>query len=165
MRFGISTFLTDEGIAPGVLARAIEERGFDPLFIAERTHIPLSRKSPWPRGGAAAKVLPDSGPFITLTTAAAATKHLLLGTVVALIVGRGPIIAAKEVASLDLVSGGRMLFAIGVGWNREEMQNHGIGPRFHGRLANERVRAIKEIWTKDEAEYHGQYLDSDPIGA
>ncbi len=104
-------------------------------------------------------------PFITLTAAAAATKHLLLGTGVVLIVERDPIITAKEVASLDLVSGGRLIFGIGVGWNREEMGNHGTDPRIRGKLANERIRAMIEIWTKDEAEFHGQYVDFDPIGA
>jgi probable F420-dependent oxidoreductase len=166
MRFGISTFVTDEGIAPGALARAIEERGFDSLFIAEHTHIPLSRKSPWPRGGELPrKYYRTLDPFITLTAAAATTERLLLSTGVALVVERDPIITAKEVASLDLVSGGRMIFGIGVGWNREEMENHGTDPRTRGKLTNERIRAMIEIWTKDEAEFHGQYVDFDPIGA
>src|SRR3712207_1947593 len=166
MRFGISTFATDEGIAPGALARAIEERGFDSLFLAEHTHIPLSRKSPWPRGGELPrKYYRTLDPFITLTAAAATTERLLLGTGVALVVERDPIITAKEVASLDLVSGGRMIFGIGVGWNREEMENHGTDPRTRGKLTNERIRAMIEIWTKDEAEFHGQYVDFDPIGA
>jgi alkanesulfonate monooxygenase SsuD/methylene tetrahydromethanopterin reductase-like flavin-dependent oxidoreductase (luciferase family) len=107
MRFGISTFVTDEGIAPGALARAIEERGFDSLFIAEHTHVPLSRRSPWPGGAELPqKYYRTLDPFVTLTAAAAATERLLLGTGVALVVERDPIIAAKEVASLDLVSGG-----------------------------------------------------------
>ena len=166
MKFGISTFVTDEGIAPGVLARAIEERGFDSLFIAEHTHIPLSRKSPWPRGGELPrKYYRTLDPFVTLTVAAAATERLLLGTGVALVVERDPIITAKEVASLDLVSGGRMIFGIGVGWNREEMENHGTDPRSRGKLMDERVRAMIEIWTKDESEFHGQYVNFDPIGA
>jgi probable F420-dependent oxidoreductase len=166
MKFGISTFVTDEGIAPGALARAIEERGFDSLFIAEHTHIPLSRKSPWPRGGELPRrYYRTLDPFVTLTAAAAATKHLLLGTGVALVVERDPIITAKDVASLDLVSEGRMIFGIGVGWNREEMENHGTDPRTRGKLANERIRAMIEIWTKDEAEFHGRYVDFDPIGA
>jgi probable F420-dependent oxidoreductase len=166
MKFGISTFVTDEGIAPGALGRAIEERGFDSLFIAEHTHIPLSRQSPWPRGGELPrKYYRTLDPFITLTAAAAATEHLLLGTGVALVVERDPIITAKEVASLDLVSGGRMIFGIGVGWNREEMENHGTDPHTRGRLMNERIRAMIEIWTKDEAEFHGQFVDFDPIGA
>jgi probable F420-dependent oxidoreductase len=166
MKFGVSTFVTDEGTAPGALARAIEERGFDSLFIAEHTHIPLSRKSPWPRGGELPRrYYRTLDPFVTLTAAAAATKHLLLGTGVALVVERDPIITAKDVASLDLVSEGRMIFGIGVGWNREEMENHGTDPRTRGKLANERIRAMIEIWTKDEAEFHGRYVDFDPIGA
>jgi probable F420-dependent oxidoreductase len=104
-------------------------------------------------------------PFITLTAAATATERLLLGTGVSLVVERDPIITAKEVASLDLVSGGRVIFGIGVGWNREEMENHGTDPRTRGKLTNERMRAMIEIWTKDEPEFHGQYVDFDPIGA
>ena len=165
MKFGISTFVTDEGIAPGALAKAIEEHGFDSLFIAEHSHIPLSRKSPWPRGGELPrKYYRTLDPFITLTAAAAATERLLLGTGVALVVERDPIITAKEVASLDLVSGGRFLFGIGVGWNREEMENHGTDPRTRGKLTDECIRAMIEIWTKDEPEFHGQYVDFDPIG-
>ena len=165
MKFGVSTFVTDEGIAPGALARAIEVRGFDSLFIAEHTHIPLSRESPWPRGGELPrKYYRTLDPFITLTAAAAATEHLLLGTGVALAVERDPIITAKEVASLDLVSGGRVVFGIGVGWNREEMENHGTDPRTRGKLTDERIRAMIEMWTKEEPEFHGRYVDFDPIG-
>ena len=165
MKFGISTFVTDEGIAPGALARAIEERGFDSMFVAEHTHIPLSRKSPWPRGGELPRrYYRTLDPFVTLTAAAATTERLLLGTGVALVVERDPIITAKEVASLDLVSGGRMIFGVGVGWNREEMENHGTDPRTRGKLVNERIRAMIEMWTKDEPEFHGQYVDFEPIG-
>jgi probable F420-dependent oxidoreductase len=166
MKFGISTFVTDEGIAPGALARAIEERGFDSLFVAEHTHIPLSRKSPYPRSGELPrKYYRTLDPFVTLAAAAAATERLLLGTGVALVVERDPIITAKEVASLDVVSGGRAIFGIGVGWNREEMANHGTDPTTRGKLANERVRAMIEIWTKEEAEFHGRYVDFEPIAA
>jgi probable F420-dependent oxidoreductase len=165
MKYGISTFVTDEGIAPGALAGAIEARGFDSLFVAEHTHIPLSRKSPWPRGGELPRrYYRTLDPFITLTAAAAATERLLLGTGVALVVERDPIITAKEVASLDLVSGGRMIFGVGVGWNREEMENHGTDPRTRGKLMDERLRAMIEIWTSDAPEFHGQYVDFDPIG-
>jgi probable F420-dependent oxidoreductase len=165
MKFGISTFVTDEGIAPAALARAIEERGFDSLFVAEHTHIPLSRKSPWPRGGELPRrYYRTLDPFVTLTTVAAATERLLLGTGVILVVERDPIITAKEVASLDLVSGGRVIFGVGVGWNREEMENHGTDPRTRGKLTNERIRAMIEMWTKDEPEFHGQFVDFDPIG-
>ena len=165
MKFGISTFVTDEGISPGALARAIEERSFDSLFIAEHTHIPLSRKSPWPRGGELPRrYYRTLDPFITLTAAAAATERLLLGTGVALVVERDPIITAKEVASLDLVSGGRIIFGVGVGWNREEMENHGSDPRTRGKLTDERIRAMIEMWTNEEPEFHGRYVDFDPIG-
>jgi probable F420-dependent oxidoreductase len=165
MKFGISTFVTDEGIAPGALARAIEERGFDSLFIAEHTHIPLSRKSPWPRGGELPRrYYRTLDPFIALTAAAAATERLLLGTGVVLVVERDPIITAKEVASLDLVSGGRAIFGVGVGWNREEMENHGTDPRTRGKLADERIRAMIEMWSKEEPEFHGRYVDFDSIG-
>jgi probable F420-dependent oxidoreductase len=165
MKFGISTFVTDEGIAPGALARAIEERGFDSLFIAEHTHIPLSRKSPWPRGGELPRrYYRTLDPFITLTAAAGTAERLLLGTGVVLVVERDPIITAKEVASLDLVSGGRVFFGVGVGWNREEMENHGTDPRTRGKLTDERIRAMIEMWTKEEPEFHGRYVDFDPIG-
>jgi probable F420-dependent oxidoreductase len=165
MEFGISTFVTDEGIAPGALSREIEERGFDSLFVAEHTHIPLSRKSPWPRGGELPrKYYRTLDPFVTLTAAAAATERLLLGTGVTLVVERDPIITAKEVASLDLVSGGRVIFGVGVGWNREEMENHGTDPRTRGKLTDDRIRAMIEVWTKVEPEFHGRYVDFDPIG-
>jgi probable F420-dependent oxidoreductase len=165
MKFGISTFVTDEGIAPGALARAIEERGFDSLFVAEHTHIPLSRKSPWPGGGKLPRrYFRTLDPFVALTAAAVATERLLLGTGVALVVERDPIITAKEVASLDLVSGGRVIFGIGVGWNHEEMENHGTDPRTRGKLTNELIQSMIEMWTEDEPEYHGQYVDFDPIG-
>ncbi|MDP8939879.1 MAG: LLM class F420-dependent oxidoreductase [Actinomycetota bacterium] len=166
MKFGISTFVTDEGVAPGALAWAIEERGFDSLFVAEHTHIPLSRKTPYPSGGELPqKYYRTLDPFVALAAAAAATENLLVGTGVALVIERDPIITAKEVASLDLVSGGRMIFGVGVGWNREEMANHGTDPRTRGKLMDERLRAMIEIWTRDEPEFHGQYVDFDPIGA
>jgi len=166
MKFGISTFVTDEGIAPGALARAIEERGFDSLFIAEHTHIPLSRKTPWPGGAELPRrYYRTLDPFITLTAAAATTERLLLGTGIALMTERDPIITAKEVASLDLLSGGRMILGVGVGWNREEMENHGTDPRTRGKLMDERLRAMIEIWTKDEAEFHGEYVDFHPIAS
>ena len=166
MKFGISTFVTDEGIRPGALARAIEERGFDSLFVAEHTHIPLSRKTPWPGGAELPRrYYRTLDPFVALAVAAAATERLLLGTGVALLVERDPIVTAKEVASLDLVSGGRVIFGVGVGWNREEMENHGTDPRTRGELVDERLRAMVEIWTKDEAQFHGRYVDFDPIAS
>lgn len=166
MKYGISTFVTDEGIAPGPLARALEERGFDSLFLAEHTHIPASRDTPYPGGGELPlKYYRTLDPFVTLTAAAATTERLLLGTGVALMIERDPITTAKEIASLDLISGGRFIFGIGVGWNREEMANHGTDPRTRGKLMDERIRAMRELWTKDEAEFHGEFLDFDPVYA
>jgi probable F420-dependent oxidoreductase len=164
LKVGISTFVTDDGIGAVPLAKAIEERGFDSVFIAEHTHIPASRKSPWPRGGELPqKYYRTLDPFVTLSAMAVATENLLLGTGVALIVERDTITTAKEVASLDLVSGGRFLFGVGVGWNREEMENHGTDPRTRGRLADEQLAAMKEVWTNDPAEYHGEFVSFDPI--
>ncbi|AXI80798.1 LLM class F420-dependent oxidoreductase [Peterkaempfera bronchialis] len=164
MKFGISTFITDEGIAPTALGRAVEERGFDSLFIAEHTHIPVRRESPYPGGGELPRMYYRTlDPFVALAAAAAVTERLLLGTGIALVVQRDPITTAKEVASLDVVSGGRAVFGIGIGWNREEMRDHGTDPRTRGRLADERVRAIRELWTRDEAEFHGEFVDFDPV--
>ncbi|MFF1420513.1 LLM class F420-dependent oxidoreductase [Streptomyces sp. NPDC058280] len=164
MKFGVSTFITDQGIAPTALGRAIEERGLDSLFIAEHTHIPADRRSPYPGGGELPEMYYRTlDPFVALTAAAAVTERLLLGTGVALVVQRDPIITAKEVASLDLVSGGRVLFGVGVGWNREEMENHGTDPRTRGRLVDERLRAMRELWTEDKAEFHGEFVDFDPV--
>lgn len=166
MKFGISTFITDEGIGPADLGRAVEERGFDSLFIAEHTHIPASRESPYPGGGELPRIyFRTLDPFVALTAAAVVTENILLGTGIALIPERDPIHTAKEVASLDLVSGGRAVLGVGVGWNREEMANHGTDPTTRGKLTNERLHAIKEIWTKEQAEYHGEFVDFDPIYA
>ncbi|MDX3238527.1 LLM class F420-dependent oxidoreductase [Streptomyces sp. ME03-5709C] len=166
MRIGISTFITDQGIRPAPLGIALEERAFDSLFIAEHSHIPVRRESPYPGGGE----LPEwycrtLDPFVALSVIAAVTRRLLLGTGVALVPQRDPIHTAKEVASLDLVSDGRAVFGIGVGWNREEMRNHGADPATRGLVADERLRAIRELWTADEAEFHGRFVDFDPVFA
>ncbi|MEE4544817.1 LLM class F420-dependent oxidoreductase [Streptomyces sp. V4-01] len=163
MKFGISTFVTDDGIGPADLARAIEERGFDSLLIAEHTHIPASRETEYPGGGE----LPDPyyrtlDPFVTLAVAAAVTERIQLFTGIALLVQRDPIITAKETASLDLVSGGRFAFGVGAGWNLDEMRNHGTDPATRGALLDERIEAIRALWTNDPAEYHGKFVDFDP---
>ncbi|MEU9209881.1 LLM class F420-dependent oxidoreductase [Streptomyces sp. NPDC048415] len=164
MKFGVSTFLTDEGIGPAALGPALEERGFDALLLAEHTHIPASRETPYPGGGDLPRMYYRTlDPFVALGAAAAATRELLLGTGIALVVQRDPIITAKEVATLDLISGGRAVFGVGAGWNREEMRNHGTDPAVRGRLMDERIRAIIELWTKDEAEFHGDFVDFDPV--
>ncbi len=164
MKVGISTFVTDDAIAPGTLGGEIEKRGFDSVFLAEHTHIPASRKSPYPGGGELPeKYYKTLDPFVALTAMAMTTKDLLLGTGVALLMERDTITTAKEAASLDLVSGGRFIFGVGVGWNREEMENHGTDPKTRGRLVDEQLAAMREIWTKEEAEYHGEFVDFDPI--
>ncbi|WP_030901824.1 LLM class F420-dependent oxidoreductase [Streptomyces sp. NRRL F-5126] len=164
MKYGISTFITDQGIGPVALGRALEERGFGMLLIAEHSHIPVERRSPWPGGGELpGKYYRTLDPFVALTAAAVATDHLLVGTGVALVGQRDPIHTAKEVASLDLVSGGRAVFGVGVGWNREEMRNHGTDPATRGRLVNERLALIRSLWTEETTEFHGEFIDLDPV--
>ncbi|HEV7935594.1 MAG TPA: LLM class F420-dependent oxidoreductase [Actinomadura sp.] len=164
MRFGVTTFVTDETIGPMELGRALEERRFESLFVAEHTHIPVKRESPWPEGDELPrKYYRTLDPFIVLTAAAVVTERLILGTGIVLVIERDPIITAKEVASLDLVSGGRVIVGIGAGWNREEMRNHGTDPKTRMDLLRERVLAMKEIWTKDKAEFHGRFVEFDPI--
>ncbi|GAA2349620.1 LLM class F420-dependent oxidoreductase [Saccharopolyspora halophila] len=166
MKFGVSTFITDEGIAPADLGRGLEERGFDALFIAEHTHIPASRETPYPGGGDLPRIYYRTlDPFVALSAIASVTERLKLATGIALIVERDPITTAKEVASLDLISNGRAIFGAGAGWNREEMRNHGTDPRTRGKLMDERIRAMREIWTADAAEFHGDHVDFDPIYA
>lgn len=164
MQFGISTFITDQGIRPAVLGRAVEQRGFDSLLVAEHSHIPADRRSPWPGGGdLPTKYYRTLDPFVALSAAASVTDRLLLGTGIALVGQRDPIHTAKEVASLDLVSDGRAVFGIGVGWNREEMENHGTNPATRGRLVNERLHAIRALWADEQAEFHGEFVDFDPV--
>lgn len=164
MKFGISTFVTDEGIGSADLGRALEERGFDSLFLAEHTHIPASRETPYPGGGdLPRKYYRTLDPFVSLSAAAAVTDKLLLGTGIALVIERDPITTANEVASLDQVSGGRAVFGVGAGWNREEMRNHGTDPTVRGAVMDERVRAVRAIWTEEQAEFHGKHVDFDPI--
>jgi probable F420-dependent oxidoreductase len=164
MKVGVTTFVTDEGIRPAALARALEERGFDSLFLHEHSHVPVRRETPFIMGGELPRMYYRTlDPFVALAAAATVSDDLLLGTGIALLTQRDVIHAAKEVASLDLVSGGRVIFGVGTGWNREEMRNHGTDPRTRGALLNERLSAIKEIWTKEEAEFHGDHVDFAPI--
>src|SRR5215469_5331865 len=148
MRFGAAMFFTDYSMPPGELGRAMEERGFESLWAPEHSHIPVSRRSPFPGGGDLPKQYYDvMDPFVTLTAAAMATKTLRVGTGVCLVNQRDPIQTAKQVASIDQVSGGRFLFGIGVGWNEDEMANHGTVFASRHKLARERVEAMKAIWT------------------
>lgn len=162
MQFGISTFVTDDGIDPVSLGRGIEERGFSALTIAEHSHIPASRETPYPMGGE----LPDIyyktlDPFVTLAAVAAVTSKIELVTGIALLIQRDPIHAAKETASIDLISGGRFIFGVGAGWNIEEMRDHGTDPKKRGALLDEQIEAIKALWTEEPAEYHGKYVNFD----
>ncbi|PXX61012.1 putative F420-dependent oxidoreductase [Nocardia tenerifensis] len=164
MQIGINTFVTDEGISGPQLGPALEERGFDSLLLAEHSHIPASRETPYPGGGDLPRVYYRvEDPFVTLAAVASVTRTLLLGTAVTLLIQRDVIHTAKQAATLDRISNGRFLFGVGAGWNREEMANHGTDPRTRGALLDEQVAAIREIWTEDLAEYHGQYVDFDPI--
>lgn len=164
LQFGLAMFPTDYAIDPVALGRLAEERGFESLWFPEHTHIPTSRETPYPAGGD----LPQEywhtyDPFVALSAVAATTERLKVGTGICLVVERDPITTAKEVASLDRLSGGRFLFGIGAGWNREEMANHGTDPDRRFGLMRERVEAMKAIWTEDEAAYHGKQVDFDAI--
>jgi probable F420-dependent oxidoreductase len=164
MDFGVSYFPTDETIEPAALARLAEERGFESVFVTEHTHIPASRETPHPAGGE----LPREywriyDPFVALTTMAAATERIRIGTAICLLIERDPIGTAKQVASLDRLSGGRFLFGIGAGWNLEEMENHGTDPAKRFRILRERIEACKAMWTQEEATYHGEFVDFDRI--
>src|SRR5215467_9510858 len=166
MDHGVVMFPTEYSMAPDDLARALEERGFESVWFPEHTHIPASRKSPWPGGGDLPRDYWSAyDPFMALMAAAGATKRLKLGTGICLVIERDPIVTAKEVATLDRLSGGRVLFGIGGGWNAEEMENHGTAFKSRWRMLRERILAMKEIWTKEEAEYHGEYVNFDKIWA
>jgi probable F420-dependent oxidoreductase len=164
VKLGVYIFATDETIAPAELARAVEEHGFESLFVPEHTHIPAGRESPWPGGGELpSRYYRTLDPFVALAAAATATESLLVGTGVCLVIERDPIVLAKEVATIDHLSGGRFLFGIGAGWNREEMANHGTDPRTRFALLRERILAMKAIWAEDRAEFHGEHVAFDPI--
>ncbi len=159
-------FPTDYAIDPGALAKEVEDRGFDSLWFPEHSHIPTSRESPYPGGGDLPRMyLHTYDPFVALTAAACATTTLKLATGICLVIERDTINTAKEVASLDRLSGGRFLFGIGGGWNREEMADHGTNPKTRMRLMGEQIKAMKELWTKEEAEFHGEFVDFDPSWA
>jgi probable F420-dependent oxidoreductase len=164
MHVGVYYFPTDYGIDIRELARALEERGFESLFVCEHTHIPVSRRTPFPGGGELPKrYFHTHDPFVALSFAAAATRTLKIGTGIALIPQRDPIITAKSVASLDQLSGGRLIFAMGGGWNVEEMENHGARYESRFKLLCERVLAMKALWTQEQAQFHGEFVDFDPV--
>src|SRR5690348_8856551 len=160
MHFGVSMFHTDYSIPAVQLARALEERGFESMWAPKHSHIPVPRRTPFPGGGEVPKPYYEvMDPFVVLSAAAAVTKTLKLATGVCLVVQRDPIQTAKLVASIDVVSGGRFLFGIGGGWNAEEIEDHGTAFKTRFKLMRERIEAMKEIWTKETAEYHGEFVD------
>ena len=164
MLHGAFMFVTDYSLPPDQLGRLLEERGFESMWVPEHTHIPASRQSAWPGG----PDLPPEywhtyDPFVALTAAAAVTTRIKLATGISLIIERDPIITAKEIASLDLISNGRFMFGIGGGWNAEEMADHGTDFRRRWRVMRERILAMKEIWTQEEAEFHGEFVNFDKL--
>jgi probable F420-dependent oxidoreductase len=164
MEFGLAIFPTEDVHGPAELARAAEERGFESLLFPEHTHIPASRLTPYPAGGELPREYSRTyDPFVACTAAAAATQRLKVGTGICLVIERDPITTAKEVASVDVLSGGRFLFGVGAGWNVEEMANHGTDASRRFGLMRERVEAMKEIWSSDEASYHGRHVHFDRI--
>jgi probable F420-dependent oxidoreductase len=166
MQFGAAMFFTDYSMGAADLAQAIEARGFESVWAPEHSHIPTSRRSPYQAGGELPKQYYDvMDPFVSLSAAAAATKTIKLGTGACLLIQRDTIQTAKSVASLDQVSGGRFLFGIGGGWNAEEMEDHGTEFKSRFKKMREQIEAMKEIWTKDAAEYHGDLVDFGPMAA
>jgi probable F420-dependent oxidoreductase len=164
MDFGAAIFFTDYSIGPVELGRGLEERGFESLWAPEHSHIPLSRRSPFPQGGDLPKKYYDvMDPFVMLAAAAAATTRLRVGTGVCLVVQRDPIQTAKAVASLDQVSAGRFLFGIGAGWNAEEMLDHGTEFKSRFKVMRERVEAMRAIWTTSKPEYTGEFVKFPPM--
>ena len=164
MHVGVFYFPTHYGIQPAELGRALEDRGFESLFVCEHTHIPVSRKTPFPGGGELPKrYIHTHDPFVALSFAAAATQKLRLGTGICLMTQRDPIVTAKVIASLDQLSGGRFEFGVGAGWNVDEMENHGAKYETRFKLMSERLQAMQEIWSKDEAQFHGEFVNFDPI--
>src|ERR1700733_12857336 len=164
MDTGVAIFPTDYSVDPPALARLAEERGHESLFFPEHTHIPASRESRYPGGGELpVKYARTYDLFVALTAAAVSTTRLRIGSGICLVIERDPITTAKEVASVDYLSGGRLEFGVGAGWNREEMANHGTDPRQRMAVLHERVDAMKAIWTQDEASYHGTHVNFDRI--
>lgn len=164
MKFATMLYATDYAMRPDKFAVASEERGFESVWYPEHTHIPASRRSPFPGGGDLPKDywhLHD--PFVALTAAAVATSSIRIGTGVCLVTERDPIVTAKAVASLDMLSDGRFMFGIGAGWNAEEMENHGTQFEERWKVLEERIEAMKVCWTEENSEYHGKYVDFDPL--
>jgi probable F420-dependent oxidoreductase len=165
MRFGLFIFPTDETVPPQELAPLAEERGFEALIFPEHTHIPVDH-TPFPSGGEVPRrYMRTLDPFVAMTAAALASERLLVGTGICLVPQRDPIHTAKEVASVDFLSGGRVLFGVGAGWNEPETANHGTDPKRRFGVMRDRILAMKEIWTQEEASFHGRHVNFDGVRA
>lgn len=163
MKVGVRMFSTDLTISPAHLASEAEARGFSSLFLPEHTHIPVVRRSPHPSGGPMPEEYKRTlDPFVALAAAAAVTNRIRLGTGICLVAQRDAVLLAKEVATLDVVSNGRFVFGIGVGWNEEEMEDHGVDPSARRRLVREKVLAMQALWTEDEASFAGDVVRFGP---
>ena len=164
MKIGAVMFFTTDSMQPAPLGRALEERGFESLWVPEHTHIPSSLRSAYPASGGLVRAYYEiMDPFLALNTAAAVTKRLRIGTGIALVTQRDPIVTAKMVSSIDQLSGGRFLFGVGNGWNQDEVENHGTVFKSRHKLARERIEAMKTIWTQEEPEYHGEFVAFDKM--
>lgn len=164
MHVGVTIHATDLAMSPVELAREAEARGFHSLFIPEHTHIPTSRRTPPPTGEPelAEEYRRSPDPFVALGAAASVTSRIRLGTGVALPAQHDPIVLAKQVATLDWLSGGRFEFGIGYGWNREEMENHGVDPKRRRARVRETLLAMQALWSQEEAAFHGELIDVAP---
>ncbi|MDH6282614.1 LLM class F420-dependent oxidoreductase [Prescottella agglutinans] len=169
MRYGISLFTSDRGITPAAAAQAVEKCGFDAFYVPEHTHIPVNRESNHP--GTGNETLPDDrymrtlDPWVALGTAASVTSRIRLGTSVALPLEHDPITLAKTIASLDHLSGGRVTFGVGFGWNAEELADHGVDPKKRRTALREYLEAMQALWTQEEASYDGQFVKFGPSWA
>src|SRR5690242_12973735 len=167
MRFGVTMFMTDTTMGPVELARAVEERGLHSLYVPEHTHIPTSRRTPPPTGDAELRdeYKRTLDPFVALAMAAAATDRILVGTGICLVAQRDPIVTAKEVATLDALSGGRFMFGIGFGWNEDEIASHGVTMKQRRDIARENVLTMQALWRDDVAEFEGEHVHLAPSWA
>jgi probable F420-dependent oxidoreductase len=164
VRYGVTMFITDLTMTPAALARAVEDRGFGSVYVPEHTHIPTSRRTPPPTGDAelAEEYKRTLDPLVAMTSAAAATERLVVGTGIMLVAQRDPIVTAKAIATLDLVSGGRFVLGIGFGWNADELEDHGVAMKERRAVARERVLAMRALWRDDVASFEGDHVHLPP---
>ena len=166
MQLGVTIFLSDQSIHPVELAREVESRGLTSLWLPEHTHIPTSRRTPAPMGDPIAEEYKRClDPFVAMAMAAAVTTTLRVGTGIALLAERDPIVTAKEVATLDHCSGGRMSLGIGYGWNIEELENHGGSKKTRRAVVRERVLAMQALWGEEAASFHGEHVQMEEAWA